>query len=133
MKDHEKAQLVNQLRDIAIEFHGAQQLRERIAQVVLAALERVERDMAHEAGAALAQVAPGLVEHGRVLGREDQVVASLLAHPREIDWGEVDDHLTHLMGRICDTARMEDSPARERYRQRQLDELRALLRKVSGQ
>lgn len=124
MKDHEKAQLVNQLRDIAIEFHGAQQLRERIAQVVLAALERVERDMAHEAGAALAQVAPGLVEHGRVLGREDQVVASLLARPREIDWGAVDEELRQIV------ADARPALAAERA---MLDALRALLRKVSQQ
>lgn len=31
MKDHEVAALVNRLRDIAVEYHAAQQLRERIA------------------------------------------------------------------------------------------------------
>ena len=35
MKDHEIAQLVNQLRDIAVEFHGHQSLRDRIARVVV--------------------------------------------------------------------------------------------------
>lgn len=40
LKDHEIAAAVNQLRDIAIEFHGAQQLRERIAQVVTPLLRR---------------------------------------------------------------------------------------------
>ena len=39
LKDHEIAQLVNQLRDIAIEFHGAQQLRERIAGALVPALQ----------------------------------------------------------------------------------------------
>lgn len=34
MKDHEIAQIINQIRDIAIEFHGTQQLRERIAGVL---------------------------------------------------------------------------------------------------
>lgn len=34
-KDHEIAQLVNELRNIAVEFHAAQQLRERISRVVL--------------------------------------------------------------------------------------------------
>lgn len=34
IKDHEIAKLVNQLRDIAIEFHDSQQLLERIAQVI---------------------------------------------------------------------------------------------------
>ena len=36
MKDHEIRELVNQLRDIAIEYHGAGQLREKIARVVCA-------------------------------------------------------------------------------------------------
>ncbi|MGV2866361.1 hypothetical protein [Achromobacter sp. AGC39] len=31
-KPHEVAELINKLRDIAIQFHGSQQLRERIAQ-----------------------------------------------------------------------------------------------------
>lgn len=38
MKDHEIRELVNHLRDIAIEYHGTQQLRERIAQAVRAAM-----------------------------------------------------------------------------------------------
>lgn len=38
MKDHEIRELVNQLRDIAIEYHGTQQLRERIARAVRAAI-----------------------------------------------------------------------------------------------
>lgn len=33
MKDHEIRELVNQLRDIAIEYHGTGQLREKIARV----------------------------------------------------------------------------------------------------
>lgn len=35
VKDHEIAQLVNRLRDIAIEFHGHQSLRDRIAREVI--------------------------------------------------------------------------------------------------
>ncbi|HFP9198968.1 TPA: hypothetical protein ACHP1R_005011 [Raoultella ornithinolytica] len=38
MKDHEIRELVNQLRDIAIKYHGAGQLREQIAHVVRAAM-----------------------------------------------------------------------------------------------
>ncbi|MGP6823551.1 hypothetical protein ACTZNP_28045, partial [Klebsiella pneumoniae] len=38
MKDHEIRELVNQLRDIAIKYHGTGQLRERIAHVVRAAI-----------------------------------------------------------------------------------------------
>lgn len=37
-KDHQIRELVNQLRDIAIEYHGIQQLRERIARVLRAAM-----------------------------------------------------------------------------------------------
>lgn len=36
MKDHEIRELVNQLRDVAIKYHGAGQLREQIARVVRA-------------------------------------------------------------------------------------------------
>ena len=38
MKDHQIRELVNELRDIAIEHHGTQQLRERIARTVRAAM-----------------------------------------------------------------------------------------------
>jgi hypothetical protein len=38
LKDHQVAALVNELRDIAVQYHGTQQLRERIAQVVVPAL-----------------------------------------------------------------------------------------------
>jgi len=54
MKDHEIAQLVNALRDCAVEFHNAQQLRERIAALVVPALRErsrasvAMRDVSHE-------------------------------------------------------------------------------------
>ena len=38
MKDHQIRELVNELRSIAIEYHGTQQLRERIASTVRAAM-----------------------------------------------------------------------------------------------
>ncbi|CAM8108562.1 hypothetical protein QCN13_02455 [Enterobacter hormaechei] len=38
MKDHQIRELVNELRDIAVEYHGAPQLRERIARTVRAAM-----------------------------------------------------------------------------------------------
>lgn len=44
MKDHEIRELVNQLRDIAIEYHGTQQLRERIARAVRAAMLHAQFD-----------------------------------------------------------------------------------------
>ncbi|ECC3391150.1 DUF551 domain-containing protein [Salmonella enterica] len=38
MKENQIQELVNELRDIAIEYHGTQQLRERIARTVRAAI-----------------------------------------------------------------------------------------------
>lgn len=38
MKDHQIRELVNELRDIAVEYHGTQQLRERISRTVRAAM-----------------------------------------------------------------------------------------------
>ncbi|CAM6666570.1 TPA: hypothetical protein ACJ5QC_001706 [Enterobacter hormaechei] len=38
MKDHQIRELVNELRDIAVEYHGTQQLLERIARTVRAAM-----------------------------------------------------------------------------------------------
>jgi outer membrane PBP1 activator LpoA protein len=43
-KDHEIAQAINELRDIAIEFHDTQQLRERIARVVLELVKKPPTD-----------------------------------------------------------------------------------------
>jgi len=39
LKDHEIAKIVNELRDIAVQFHASQQLRERIAQVIVPVLK----------------------------------------------------------------------------------------------
>lgn len=44
LKDHQIAALVNELRDIAVEFHGTQQLRERIARAVIPALKAQATD-----------------------------------------------------------------------------------------
>lgn len=44
MKDHEIHMLVNQLRDIAIQYHGAGQLREQIARTVRAAILKAQPD-----------------------------------------------------------------------------------------
>lgn len=38
MKDHQIRELVNELRDIAVDYHGTQQLRERIARTIRAAM-----------------------------------------------------------------------------------------------
>ena len=44
MKDHEIRELVNQLRDVAIKYHGTGQLREKIARTVRAAMLRAQSD-----------------------------------------------------------------------------------------
>ncbi|MDS6632181.1 DUF551 domain-containing protein [Klebsiella michiganensis] len=44
MKDHEIRELVNQLRDVAIKYHGAGQLREQIARTVRAAMLQAQSD-----------------------------------------------------------------------------------------
>ena len=41
MKDHEIRETINELRDIAIKYHDAQQLRERIAHVILPMIEKL--------------------------------------------------------------------------------------------
>lgn len=44
MKDYEIRELVNQLRDVAIKYHGAGQLREQIARTVRAAILQAQSD-----------------------------------------------------------------------------------------
>lgn len=44
MKDHEIRELVNQLRDVAIKYHGTGQLREQIARAVRAAMLQAQSD-----------------------------------------------------------------------------------------
>lgn len=45
-RDHEIAALVNRVRDVAIEFHGAQQLRVRIAEIIVPALKGMQAPVA---------------------------------------------------------------------------------------
>ncbi|EPP7097080.1 hypothetical protein ACTWOF_005060 [Klebsiella michiganensis] len=44
MKDHETRELVNQLRDVAIKYHGTGQLREQIARTVRVAILQAQSD-----------------------------------------------------------------------------------------
>lgn len=44
MKEHEIRELVNQLRDVAIKYHGAGQLREQIARTVRTAILQAQSD-----------------------------------------------------------------------------------------
>ncbi|MDM3361272.1 hypothetical protein OGV56_10425 [Citrobacter sp. Cb002] len=78
MKDHQIRELVNDLRDIAVEYHGTQQLRERIARTVRSAMLQAGNspvigiDLASEPDRALAKLfgvtAPDLppLEHDNV-------------------------------------------------------------------
>ncbi|MEB1006806.1 hypothetical protein VC862_19630 [Citrobacter braakii] len=78
MKDHQIRELVNDLRDIAVEYHGTQQLRERIARTVRSAMLQAGNspvigiDLASEPDRALAKLfgvtAPDLppLEHENV-------------------------------------------------------------------
>jgi hypothetical protein len=81
MKDHEKRELVSRLTAVAKEYHYSEQLRARIADVVLPALESLERYWAHEGGAVVAQVLQSLAPR-------DQ---------RDIDWGAVDEELRTIL------------------------------------
>jgi uracil phosphoribosyltransferase len=42
-RDHDTRELVNKLRDVAIEFGHTQQLRERICHVVLDAMDKIKK------------------------------------------------------------------------------------------
>ena len=44
MKDHEIREAINELKSIAIEYHDAQQLRERIVRVVLRIVNQVRQE-----------------------------------------------------------------------------------------
>ncbi|EBS4564761.1 hypothetical protein DOW39_06130 [Salmonella enterica subsp. enterica serovar Tanger] len=51
-------ELVNDLRDIAVEYHGTQQLRERIARTVRAAMPQAGNSPVIPAGYALVPIEP---------------------------------------------------------------------------
>ena len=42
LKGHEIAQVVNALREVALEYHGSEQLRERIAHIVVPLLQAAQ-------------------------------------------------------------------------------------------
>lgn len=70
IKDHQIAQIVNQLRGIAIEFGGTQQLRERIAGVIVPVLKAK-------------QPAPGVPDD---VVRD--AISTVREHYRGTDWGK---------------------------------------------
>ncbi|EBB1100941.1 hypothetical protein CH129_08940 [Salmonella enterica] len=58
MKENQIRELVNDLRDIAVEYHGTQQLRERIARTVRAAIIQAGNSPVTPDGYALVPVEP---------------------------------------------------------------------------
>lgn len=79
LKGHQIAALVNELRDIAVEFHGTQQLRERIAQVVVPVLKvqkanRVLEDAAPDHIRAL------IAQHAAILDQNESAYFELAYH-----------------------------------------------------
>ena len=72
MKDHEKRELVDALTKVAKEFAGAQQLRERIAGLVLPALANVEDSLRERL--TMAELMAGCTE----LLRDDLIAAGVI-------------------------------------------------------
>lgn len=58
MKDHEIAQVVNTLRDLALQYHSHQSLRERIAYVIVPLLRAVQVEPKQSAAPAPAPAQP---------------------------------------------------------------------------
>jgi hypothetical protein len=103
MKDHEK--LVSAI--VAGSFARTKQIEGRIMKVILPALESIANELAAER---------------RLLEQTDALMRA-----REVDWGAVDGELLSILGTGLITA---GGSARD---QAIINELRALLRKVSGQ
>lgn len=109
MKDHQIRALVNELRDIAVEYYGTQQLRERIAKTVRAAMlqgtEPVSnRDELPDGWVACSERMPD--EAGDIIVVSDGIVMSGVSYSRkkgfylqalEYDADEPVDDVTHWM------------------------------------
>lgn len=87
MKDHQIRELVNDLRDIAVKYHGTQQLRERIARTIRAAMLQgsqpvSNRDELHDGWVACSERLPpeGYEPDGGA-------VCYLVWHKNEVDCG----------------------------------------------
>lgn len=95
LKDHEIRELVNQLRDIAIKYHGTGQLRERIAHVIRGAMLQAGNSPVIPDGYVMVPVKPTmeiLDEFDSIIdyGAEDSEVAwrrLLAAAPQEVNHG----------------------------------------------
>ncbi|WP_371341079.1 hypothetical protein [Klebsiella quasipneumoniae] len=93
MKDHEIRELVNQLRDIAIEYHGTQQLRERIARAVRAAMLKAEP-------VTTTSKLPGVIDDNLVEGL--RLLQCMLDDYRERNYGHAQDWVRHIDQRFSE-------------------------------
>ncbi|HCL5394115.1 TPA: hypothetical protein N2K41_000004 [Klebsiella pneumoniae] len=93
MKDHEIRELVNQLRDVAIKYHGTDQLREQIARTVRTAILQAGNSPVIPEGWKLVPVEPNgdmLAAAQDAYGETDGDIASTLraamlaAAPQEV-------------------------------------------------
>ncbi|MCW9304131.1 DUF551 domain-containing protein [Klebsiella pneumoniae] len=93
MKDHEIRDLVNQLRDVAIKYHGAGQLREQIARVVRAHALQAEPDKS-------ASKLPGVIDDNLVEGL--RLLQCMLDDYRERNYGHAQDWVRHIDQRFSE-------------------------------
>jgi len=70
MKDHEIREAINELRDIAIKYHAAQQLREQIARVVLKLCDKDRED----------KIQPGYYDRNEIMTEDNQVDFNKATH-----------------------------------------------------
>lgn len=85
MKDHQIRELVNELRDIAVEYHGTQQLRERIARTVRAAMLQGAEPVTT---AYKLPMQPLVIDaHGTLRFKENPIVRALLDYATEHGYG----------------------------------------------
>ncbi|HIH9462863.1 TPA: DUF551 domain-containing protein [Klebsiella variicola subsp. variicola] len=93
MKDHEIRELVNQLRDVAIKYHGTGQLREQIARTVRAHMLQAEPDKA-------ASELPGVIDDNLVEGL--RLLQCMLDDYRERNYGHAQDWVRHIDQRFSE-------------------------------
>ena len=85
MKDHQIRDLVNELRDIAVEYYGTQQLRERIAKTVRAAMLQGAEPVTT---AYKLPMQPIVIDaHGTLRFKENPIVRALLDYATEHGYG----------------------------------------------
>lgn len=102
MKDHEIRELVNQLRDVAIKYHGAGQLREQIARVVRAHMLQAEPDKA-------ASKLPGVIDDNLVEGL--RLLQCMLDDYRERNYGHAQDWVRHIDQRFSEHSEVHGDDA----------------------